>query len=293
MPQSFPRSSAVMASVQFLLLSLVVMAATGAPQFGDDSNEQPTPYDFAYGVNVPDTGDAKEHKESVSPSGRTEGEYRWLQPNGLYLVVRYYVDGDSGFQAEVSEEPGDDVTNYYSNTLSQVSSSGALASQGFGKSIDASLSSTLGAAVNVISAPRPSLNRQPSFTPSQNFNSQQQRFNSQEQRFNSQEQRFNSQQQSFSSQEQGFNIQQQNFNRQQQNFNRQRQSFNSQEQRFNSQEQRFGNEQNFNLRQESRGNIIDGGIIDGGIIDGGIINGEIIDGGIINDSNENDSRFQG
>ncbi|XP_071527766.1 cuticle protein 16.8-like [Panulirus ornatus] len=150
-----------MASAQFLLLSLVVMAATGAPQFGDDSDEQPTPYDFAYGVNVPDTGDAKEHKESVSPSGRTEGEYRWRQPNGLYMVVRYIIDGDSGFQADVNEEPGTEIANYYTNTLSQQSSSGPAVSQGFAKSIDVGRP-----AVNVIATP------QPSFTPSQAFTSQ-------------------------------------------------------------------------------------------------------------------------
>lgn len=42
------------------------------------------PYQFSYGVNVPETDDIKEHKETTSPEGRTEGEYRWLQPNGLF-----------------------------------------------------------------------------------------------------------------------------------------------------------------------------------------------------------------
>ncbi|XP_071527765.1 uncharacterized protein [Panulirus ornatus] len=168
-----------MVSTQFLLLSLVVMAATGAPQFGDDSDEQPTPYDFAYGVNVPDTGDAKEHKESVSPSGRTEGEYRWRQPNGLYMVVRYIVEGASGFQAEVNEEPGEEIANYYSNSLSQQSSSGAVVSQGSGRSFDASQST-----INVFATP------QPSFTPSQSFSNQQQRFSSQRS-FSSQQGFFN------------------------------------------------------------------------------------------------------
>ena len=45
------------------------------------------PYSFGYGVNVLETSDVKEHKETKSESGRTEGMYRWLQPNGLY---RYY-----------------------------------------------------------------------------------------------------------------------------------------------------------------------------------------------------------
>ncbi|KAG7158353.1 uncharacterized protein LOC121878888 [Homarus americanus] len=233
-----------MASTQLLLLSLVVMAATGAPQLGVDSDQPPTPYDFGYGVNVADTGDAKEHKETVSPSGRTEGEYRWLQPNGLYRVVRYYVEGDSGFQAEVSEEPGSEIANYYSNSLSQESSSGAVSSQGFAKSFDSS-QSTLGAAINVVSAPQPSRNRQSSFRPTQRFQSQQRP---------------------------SFNTQQQpSFNTQQ------RQSFTSQQQpSFNTQQR-----QSFTSQQESNSNIIDGGFIDGGIIDGGFIDGGTIDGGII------------
>ncbi|XP_037787998.1 uncharacterized protein LOC119583535 [Penaeus monodon] len=144
-----------MATKQLLILGVLVAAIAAAPQFPID-DETPIPHDFAYGVEVSDTGDAKEHKQTVSPSGRTEGEYRWLQPNGLYTVVRYYVDGDSGFQAEVSEEPGPAVGNYYTNSLSRESSSGAASasSQSFARSFD-SQQSSLGRNVNVISAPRP------------------------------------------------------------------------------------------------------------------------------------------
>ncbi|KAK8404702.1 hypothetical protein O3P69_007747 [Scylla paramamosain] len=115
--------------------------------------QPPTPYDFAYGVSVPNTGDAKEHKETVSPSGRTEGEYRWLQPNGLYRVVRYFVEGDSGFQAEVSEEPGPDVANYYTNSLTQESSQGGAPAAS--QSQPASQASRPQEFINAISAPRP------------------------------------------------------------------------------------------------------------------------------------------
>lgn len=78
----------------------------------------------------------------------------YLFPN--LRVVRYFVEGNSGFQAEVSEEPGPDVSNYYSNSLTQENSQGAAAaaSQNFGKSLDSGRSS-FGAAANIISAPRP------------------------------------------------------------------------------------------------------------------------------------------
>ncbi|XP_037788547.1 uncharacterized protein LOC119583901 [Penaeus monodon] len=107
---------------QLLVLGAVVAATTASSQIFE--NHPPMPHEFAYGVEAPETGDVKEHKQSVSRTGRTDGEYRWLQPNGLYQVVRYYVDGDSGFQAHVSEEPGPGVGNYYSNSLSGESSVG-------------------------------------------------------------------------------------------------------------------------------------------------------------------------
>lgn len=256
-----------MASLQVLLTCALFATSWAAPQFGVD-DQQPTPYEFEYGVNVEETGDVKEHKESVSASGRTEGEYRWLQPNGLFMVVRYYVDGDSGFVAEVSEEPGSPVEARYRNSLSQESSATATATSGasqgsFAKSFD-SVQSSLGAAVNVISAPRPSLNRQTSFRPTPQVVQQQQ----QPQRFSNNN--FNTQQQQ----------QQQSFSN---NFNTQRQQ----------QPQSFSN--NFNSQQQqtvTNGGFIDGGFIDGGIIDGGIIDGGIIDGGFINEGFINDD-FEG
>ncbi|XP_064121011.1 uncharacterized protein LOC135225627 [Macrobrachium nipponense] len=85
--------------------------------------DMPMPYDFAYGVNGGEFGDIKAHKEVTSVDGRTEGEYRWLQPNGLYIVTRYFVDGNSGYQATVSEEAGPEVTNFYSNSQDEQISS--------------------------------------------------------------------------------------------------------------------------------------------------------------------------
>ncbi|XP_064085266.1 uncharacterized protein LOC135200558 [Macrobrachium nipponense] len=102
--------------VQTLLLIGTIASAYAAPQF-DFNNNQSTPYSYAYGVSDPNTGDEKEHKETVSPSGVTEGEFRWLQPNGLYRITRYTADDASGFRAIVSEEPGERVGNYYTNSL--------------------------------------------------------------------------------------------------------------------------------------------------------------------------------
>ncbi|XP_066939331.1 uncharacterized protein [Macrobrachium rosenbergii] len=228
-----------MARLQVLLAFALLATSWAAPQFGVD-NEPPTPYEFEYGVNVQETGDVKEHKESVSPSGRTEGEYRWLQPNGLFMVVRYYVDGDSGFVAEVSEEPGSSVEARYRNSLSQEAADTvniASSAQGFAKSIDVVPTSNLGAAVNVISAPQPSRNRQSTFSPRPIQTVQTVR----------PIQTFQPvQQQTFVSSD----------------FNQGQQSFTT---------------GGFIDGGIIDGGIIDGGIIDGGIIDGGIINGDFDD----------------
>ncbi|XP_042861848.1 uncharacterized protein LOC122246998 isoform X4 [Penaeus japonicus] len=160
-----------MASKQLLILSVVVAAVAAAPQvFRDD--QLPIPHDFSYGVQESDTGDAKEHKQSVSPSGRTEGEYRWLLPNGLFNVVRYYVDGDSGFQAQVSEEPGPAVGNYYANSLSQETSSGVVSPTPQALTRSSNVQQPSVGRIDVISASRP--NQVFSSVPA--FNVQQQNF---------------------------------------------------------------------------------------------------------------------
>ncbi|XP_042861856.1 uncharacterized protein LOC122247000 isoform X6 [Penaeus japonicus] len=160
-----------MASKQLLILSVVVAAVAAAPQVFRD-NQLPIPHDFSYGVQESDTGDAKEHKQSVSPSGRTEGEYRWLLPNGLFNVVRYYVDGDSGFQAQVSEEPGPAVGNYYANSLSQETSSGVVSPTPQALTRSSNVQQPSVGRIDVISASRP--NQVFSSVPA--FNVQQQNF---------------------------------------------------------------------------------------------------------------------
>ncbi|XP_037788532.1 uncharacterized PPE family protein PPE12-like [Penaeus monodon] len=201
------------------------------------------PYEFAYGVNVETTGDVKEHKESVSPSGRTEGEYRWLQPNGLYRVTRYFVDGDGGYQATVSEEPGDQVSNYYFSSLANVGSSTntQLSQQGF----SSSQSSSSGAA----------------FTGSQFLNNQQAFGTSQ---FSGNRQIFGNSQSSANQAAFGgsqFSTNQQFFGNSQSSLDQNRFSSQTFQNQLNSQTGNFGS------------SIIDGGVINGGIIDGGVVNG--------------------
>ncbi|XP_069987042.1 uncharacterized protein [Penaeus vannamei] len=265
-----------MASKQLLILSVVVASIAAAPQFFVD-DQAPIPHDFAYGVEVPETGDAKEHKQSVSPSGRTEGEYRWLLPNGLFKVVRYFVDGGSGFQAEVSEEPGPAVGNYYTNSLSQESSSGAAsaASQDFTRSFSVQ-QPNVGRTVEVISAPIPN---QVSFTSAPRPN--QVSFTSAPR----------PNQVSFTSAPRPTQV---SFSAPTPN----RVSFPpaprpnpvsfssapTPNQVFTSApipSQLFTSAPAFNAQQQTFGGVVDGGFIDGGIIDGGIIDGGVIDGGIV------------
>ncbi|XP_066902715.1 cuticle protein 8-like [Halyomorpha halys] len=51
------------------------------------------------------TGDIKSQREQRE-GDKTEGEYSLVEPDGTLRVVKYYVDGKSGFVAEVHREPG-------------------------------------------------------------------------------------------------------------------------------------------------------------------------------------------
>ncbi|XP_066962324.1 uncharacterized protein [Macrobrachium rosenbergii] len=103
--------------VQTLLLLIgTITTVLAAPQF-DFNNNQPTPYSLPHGVSDP------QHRRREGTQGdsftvrRTEGEFRWLQPNGLFRITRYTADDALGFRAIVSEEPGERVGNYYTNSL--------------------------------------------------------------------------------------------------------------------------------------------------------------------------------
>ncbi|XP_042875013.1 pro-resilin-like [Penaeus japonicus] len=60
------------------------------------------PYDFEWGVQDQDSGNAFSHVEN-SDGQTTQGEYRVLLPDGRTQVVRFYDNGD-GFNAEVTYE---------------------------------------------------------------------------------------------------------------------------------------------------------------------------------------------
>ncbi|XP_064085270.1 uncharacterized protein LOC135200561 [Macrobrachium nipponense] len=223
-------------------MALIGTIATvlAAPQF-DFNNNQPTPYSFAYGVSDPDTGYEKEHKETVSPSGVTEGEFRWLQPNGLYRTTRYTADDALGFRAIVSEEPGERVGNYYTNSL-------------------------LGGSVEVPSV-FPSRGNLQSFSGFQSGNQQSFSGFDSGNRIVTSSQSFQNQAPSrvptiqtiSTTQDQGFtSLPVQSFTIRQ----------NPQPQTFTT----------FTTSQpsQSSGNIVDGGIIDGGVVSGGVIDGGIV-----------------
>ena len=62
----------------------------------------PQPYSFEYEVQD-DQGNDYGHKEE-SDGRRVEGEYRVLLPDTRVQTVTYYVEGDSGFVADVQYE---------------------------------------------------------------------------------------------------------------------------------------------------------------------------------------------
>ncbi|KAG7168181.1 Pro-resilin-like 96, partial [Homarus americanus] len=60
------------------------------------------PYDFQWGVEDQDSGNAFSHVEN-SDGSTTQGEYRVLMPDGRTQVVRFF-DNGGGFNAEVTYE---------------------------------------------------------------------------------------------------------------------------------------------------------------------------------------------
>ncbi|XP_043214389.1 pro-resilin-like [Amphibalanus amphitrite] len=77
----------------------------GAPQTSYGAGQEefpPQPYSFEYEVKD-DEGNDYGHKEE-SDGTRVEGEYRVLLPDTRVQTVTYYVEGDSGFVADVQYE---------------------------------------------------------------------------------------------------------------------------------------------------------------------------------------------
>jgi hypothetical protein len=65
--------------------------------------QAPPQYEYAYAVKDEHTKDIKQHKESRH-GDRTEGEYSFLEADGTTRIVKYFVDGKSGFVAQVLRE---------------------------------------------------------------------------------------------------------------------------------------------------------------------------------------------
>ncbi|XP_043214388.1 pro-resilin-like isoform X3 [Amphibalanus amphitrite] len=77
----------------------------GAPQTSYGAGQEeflPQPYSFEYEVKD-DEGNDYGHKEE-SDGSRVEGVYRVLLPDTRVQTVTYYVEGDSGFVADVQYE---------------------------------------------------------------------------------------------------------------------------------------------------------------------------------------------
>ncbi|CAH1403333.1 unnamed protein product [Nezara viridula] len=76
-----------------------------APEYKEEEHYEPAHYQFHYDVHDEHTGDIKSQHEQRE-GDKTEGEYSLVEPDGTLRVVKYHVDGKSGFVAEVHREPG-------------------------------------------------------------------------------------------------------------------------------------------------------------------------------------------
>ncbi|KAE8573777.1 cuticle protein 7-like [Halyomorpha halys] len=100
--------------IRFVVLALAISAVhcqyggynkEQAPEYKEQDYYAPAHYNFDYSVKDEHTGDIKSQREQRE-GDKTEGEYSLVEPDGTLRVVKYYVDGKSGFVAEVHREPG-------------------------------------------------------------------------------------------------------------------------------------------------------------------------------------------
>ncbi|XP_068210673.1 pro-resilin-like isoform X3 [Palaemon carinicauda] len=116
------------------VLALVAVAAAdkrpstsyGPPQaqrrsfnsFESDESSEPARYTFEFDVEDDSTGASFEHQEARDVDN-TQGSYTVQLPDGRRQTVKYYVNGDSGYVAEVTYEgearyPDSDESREYS-----------------------------------------------------------------------------------------------------------------------------------------------------------------------------------
>merc|ERR1712002_1067607 len=72
-----------------------------------ETNPQPslvTPYQWAYEVNAPSTGDQKSQVERREEDGIIRGRYSLVEPDGSLRIVTYIAHPDEGFQATVDKK---------------------------------------------------------------------------------------------------------------------------------------------------------------------------------------------
>ncbi|XP_064123059.1 pro-resilin-like [Macrobrachium nipponense] len=76
------------------------------PSFGSfesDESSEPAKYNFEFDVDDDSTGASFEHQEARDIDN-TQGSYTVQLPDGRRQTVKYYVNGDSGYVAEVTYE---------------------------------------------------------------------------------------------------------------------------------------------------------------------------------------------
>jgi len=112
LPQLPQPSQAIMKFlISALLLAAVVGVVLAAPQrrrgssYDQNSDElfETPKYEFQWGVKDDASGNMYNHMESRDDDV-TRGAYYVALPDGRVQKVTYYVDGDSGFVAEISYE---------------------------------------------------------------------------------------------------------------------------------------------------------------------------------------------
>ncbi|XP_037802451.1 pupal cuticle protein Edg-84A-like isoform X1 [Penaeus monodon] len=102
--QFFAKATAVNMNTKVLfLLGLAAFVAADSRESFESFESGEAKYDFNWAVNHDDSGNDFGHQEARD-GDHTQGSYYVQLPDGRLQTVKYFVDGDSGYVAEVNYE---------------------------------------------------------------------------------------------------------------------------------------------------------------------------------------------
>ncbi|XP_042885644.1 larval cuticle protein A2B-like [Penaeus japonicus] len=97
-------------TMKVILLLCLVGVALSAPQLRTQQQEEedtPEPYHFSLAVADEELGNHQQRVEEQDANGVVQGEYSWVDANGVRHLTTYSADPVNGFQSNTIQEQTD------------------------------------------------------------------------------------------------------------------------------------------------------------------------------------------